>query len=259
MKRKRLYFLLSLVMCFSLVQTSYAEEKSATPENIRIATEDGTMIHLHYANAEEQDDGSFVFTRTDYMEPNSDGSIDEYHQSVTVVPLTEEYHQELVDMIARDAANDTAADSDAESATRGTVTLSDSTVDTTYTFSFNMTVVINTKSVNYLTYAKITSVSGGYYSYGGNYVGDGVYIRSQKVQIKVLGGLAGGGTTNSQTTTKYPAAGTNAWNYTTPSNWEHVFYHAGGHHDISAFYSIKAGRGATGTDGWTSSLLISYD
>lgn len=214
------------------------------------STSDEKIINIRYSNITETEEGNFLFTLVETVPSARNMDNVQYRQAALVVPYSEEYRDELRTIVDRKTA-----------APRATITIDDEKVDTSQSFTFFMTVKFQSRQENSgITYARVVSANGGYYSQGGNYVGSGMYVRSHKVEMHTWGGRLGDNGDNEtimQSKTETPTYTSNTWSYNAPSDWVDVFYLAGGYHDISARYSVVAGRGSQGTAGNENYLTIS--
>lgn len=231
--------MLSLILCVNI--SVFASNNETFSDTVPFVTEiNSNEFVINYSDVEETEDGNFKFLRTDKTNNTRSVNGSEVRQVAVVIPYTEEYREEIRTKIEENKNANNA---------RGRIEHYDEKIDSSRSFTIFMTVnfVTETES-NGMTYAKVVSANGGFTNQGGNYVGNGIYVRSQSLEVHTIGtgkGL-GGGVINQVDTATFPNTNS-GWSYTAPTNWQTVFHTAGGYYDISARYTVTSGRGTSTT------------
>lgn len=207
------------------------------------------IVSIRYDSVSETDDGNFIFSFTETDKSFTRNTTHEKKTSMLVVPSNKEYYDEI------------KAEIEKNQSARYDASYYDTAVDTSRSYTIFATVYYDkVTAVNGQLYIKVSSVSGGFYGASGttgNYVGSGVYIESQALEIQSSGNPLGGTDTNYiMQKENLEFTGTQrSWSCATPSDWIPVYQYSMGDAKLGIILSVTARRGTSGSGSLCTALL----
>lgn len=211
------------------------------------------IVRIRYDSVSETDDGYFIFSFTETSNSLAKELEQEIKTSVLVVPTNEEYYNDLKSKIEKDKI------------VRASASYYETTVDSSQSYTIFMTVNFDKTTVDGKIYVRVSSITGGFTGgsgSSGNYVGSGVYIESQTLEVVTAGNPLNHPTDErflNQMDTETFANTASSWSYAAPSGWYQVYQYSMPYARVQANLNVVARRGTSGTGSLcTASLSISY-